>query len=555
MLLTILLLSFLGGCRVLSYDYARSWSLVGRQEQIIFDESSQSSDNFGSSVALHNDLLVVGAYSARLTGKSIPSGSVYIYRRIDNRWLREDKLYIVNSTNRDYYGWSVSVHHNFIAVGAYLAFGDKYSVGLVYTYMYHEGRRRWIAQRVLGASGTMAPGQESRSGWGSNVIPDFDYFGDAVGIYNGTVIVGSYGDDEFGSFSGCGYIFEYSLDHRVNLQLNNSAGIATTWSRKQKLVPSDGRAFKNFGWSVAIDRDIIAVGAYGDVVTGNHYAGSVYVFNRMSAAGGLFVWSQTAKLIASNGGKDSYFGWSVAMHNDIIAVGSHIANTDEQRSNGAVYIFSKENIADINLWVQRTIVHSYILDSTQYFGYSLSMHDSYLLVGAAGGDSVGGKGGYAMLYSLVVADDGSVEAIKEVTLRPFTTSTDPNRQTSTETGAVPDFANAIAIYDSSIAIGAGRADGVDAETGVVYSYTAGLDYFPVGTSTYEFLVYFLPGGFALILVTSFIFVQIGNCISDRDGSSEKGQLLDVTSRHGGIDDSEVGISMSSDIMLDTVLQS
>jgi hypothetical protein len=49
-------------------------------------------------------------------------------------------------------------------------------------------------------------------------------------------------------------------------------------------------------------------------------AGAVYVF-ALSGGGGS-AWSQTQKLLADDVGQDDNFGWSVSLAGDLLAVGS-----------------------------------------------------------------------------------------------------------------------------------------------------------------------------------------------------------------------------------------
>ncbi|KAL7474070.1 hypothetical protein ACHAWX_000012, partial [Stephanocyclus meneghinianus] len=160
-----------------------------------------------------------------------------------------------------------------------------------------------------------------------------DYFGWSVGISGNVVVVGAYLDDDKGSNSGSAYIFD----------LNESTGV---WSQKAKLTAADGAASDNFGISVSISGNVVVVGAHLDDDKGSN-SGSAYIFelNESTAA-----WSQKAKLTAVDGAAYDYFGWSVSMYGNVVAVGAY-SDDDKGSNSGSAYIFElSESTGD---WIQK----------------------------------------------------------------------------------------------------------------------------------------------------------------------------------------------------------
>ena len=91
----------------------------------------------------------------------------------------------------------------------------------------------------------------------------------ATGSISGDVaVVGAYGDDDNGSYSGSAYIFRRE---------------GNTWTQEAKLTASDGAASDYFGRSVSISGDFVVVGAYRDDDNGG-YSGSAYIFRRGSTS-------------------------------------------------------------------------------------------------------------------------------------------------------------------------------------------------------------------------------------------------------------------------------
>jgi len=148
-----------------------------------------------------------------------------------------------------------------------------------------------------------------------------DLFGISVAIAGDTIVVGAQGDDDNGTGSGSAYLFM-----RTGL----------TWTQQAKLTASDAAASDHFGNSVAIAGDTIVVGAIFDDDSGTE-SGSAYVFTRAGTT-----WTEQAKLTASDGAANDWFGTSVAIAGDTIVVGA-IFNKDNGTSNGsALFLYAQE---------------------------------------------------------------------------------------------------------------------------------------------------------------------------------------------------------------------
>ena len=110
--------------------------------------------------------------------------------------------------------------------------------------------------------------------------------------------------------------------------------------QKAKLTASDGVANDYFGHSVSVSGDTVVVGAPIDESS----RGSAYVFVKPS--GGWSNMTQTAKLTASDGVGNDHFGYFVSVSGDTVVVGAPI----DESSRGSAYVFVKPG-AD---WVDMT---------------------------------------------------------------------------------------------------------------------------------------------------------------------------------------------------------
>jgi len=128
-----------------------------------------------------------------------------------------------------------------------------------------------------------------------------DYFGYSVALDGDTAMIGAPTDYSGSPVSGSVFVFARS---------------AGEWSEQAELLPDDGAAGDRFGHSVALDGDSAIVGAIQDDDNGEN-SGSAYVLIR--AAG---VWTEQAKLLASDGADLDRFGASVALDGDTAVVGA-----------------------------------------------------------------------------------------------------------------------------------------------------------------------------------------------------------------------------------------
>lgn len=204
-------------------------------------------------------------------------------------------------------------------------------------------------------------------------------FGAAVAVSGDTVIVGSpqRGVPSGGFFpdpTGAAYVFT-----RVN-------GI---WSQQAKLLGGNTGDSDNFGTSVAIDGNTIAIGARFEAGPANTMSdsGAAYVFSRSGTA-----WAQDAYLKASNAGALDEFGTAVAVSGNTIAVGAPFEDDGGQEA-GAVYIFEKGTT-----WKQSAILRAADASGGDFFGTSLAIKGRTLLIGARGEDDMGNGSGAAYVF-------------------------------------------------------------------------------------------------------------------------------------------------------------
>jgi hypothetical protein len=330
---------------------ADNWGLVKK----LVASDGAASDQFGRSVAIDVDTVIVGAINDQVGGNS-GQGSAYLFERntggADN-WGEVKHLFASDGATNDQFGNSVSISGDTVIVGAYVDdVGGNVNQGTAYIFERNTGgANNWGEVKHLFASGAQAT----------------EIFGSSVAISGDTVIVGALGHSIGGNFPGAAYIFE------------RNQGGANNWGEVKQLFASDGGELDSFGTSVAISGDTAIVGADNDRVGSNGGQGSAYLFERN--AGGANNWGEIKHLAAADGAALDKFGTSVAISSDTVLVGAP-GVTITGSNPGAAYIFER-NTGGADNWGM--VKHLVAADGAalDQFGISVAISGDTVLVGAS----------------------------------------------------------------------------------------------------------------------------------------------------------------------------
>lgn len=211
-----------------------------------------------------------------------------------------------------------------------------------------------------------------------------DRFGRAVAMTEERVAVGAINSDAIGANVGAVYLFE------------RNAGGPDNWGEGARIVPVGLPTADRFGMSVALEGDLLAVGApevdfYG---TGKP-TGAVFLFGRNQ--GGDEAWGEIMRWApADAGSSNSLFGWSVSLSGDQLVVSApnyNVAASDAVRE-GAVFCLQRDaGGPDQWGWVQT--ITSVETNLSREFGWEVSLDGGLLAVGAptmaAGGVASAGR--------------------------------------------------------------------------------------------------------------------------------------------------------------------
>jgi hypothetical protein len=332
------------------------------------DDNGQAGDKFAYSVAISDQVVMVGAPWDDDRGDNY--GSTFVFARAGDAWSEAQKLPAEGSAILAGFGRSVGLDGSAAVIGVrgpQTAYVFEWSAGA-----WHEG---------------------------PELVPDDwwfgSFYGERVALSGDFAAVGAPHDDQSGYRSGSAYIFEREPN-----------GV---WSQAAKLLPDDGEPYNKFGYAVALCDGVAVIGAPGDNDQGN-YSGSAYVFERDLNG----VWWQAAKLLASDGGPFTGYANALAVCGDLVMIGAADAEGNEPHA-GSAYVYERD---PNGAWPE---VAKLIADdgcTSDFFGCSVALSGSVAVIGADGVDDLGNGSGAAYVFvrqtngtwsqvAKVMADDGA----------------------------------------------------------------------------------------------------------------------------------------------------
>jgi hypothetical protein len=339
----------------------------GQKVKLIASDAD-ASDQFGMAVDIDGDIAIVGARFEDSNGQN--AGAAYVFYRSQdgtNNWTEVKKILASDGDQDDDFGHSVGVHGNYIIIGAPGEDDGVFSAGAAYIYYRHSGGNdQWGEVKKITA----------------NDAATKDNFGAAVGITDGFVIVGAFGEDSMADDAGAAYIYD------------QNEGSTNNWGQVAKILADDSSDYSEFGYSVAIDGEYAAVGSHADNVTGSNI-GSVYMFRK--DRGGNKNWGKTMKLLAGGGSDGDEFGISVSLDGDFLIVGAY---QDDSMANdgGAIYVYYHMPEVQDYWWQMKKIVQG-DSDRSDLFGFSTGVSDGKIIIGAFFDDGSAQDAGAAYLVS------------------------------------------------------------------------------------------------------------------------------------------------------------
>lgn len=352
---------------------ASGWAHA-RQTAMLKAPRGQSEEEFGRSVAISGNTIVVGAPFREIAGHS-GQGEAYVFVKPVSGWkgaIPTATLTARAGAAHEYFGESVAISGNTVFVGAPgRKVGKHPAQGAVYAFSVPRSPRAASARQLvaltapdgqsndaLGISvavsgGTVLAGADqhrvgdtgnqgvvdifSKRGKGwisareaaqlSNQQGELgELFGRVVAVRQNTVVVGSPDRRGANSEQGAAYVF-----------VKPAHGWTGSLTPTAELTASDPGQGDQFGGALAISAGRIVVGAPGHTIAKNTEQGAGYVF--VEPANGWKTTTETSELTATGGAAGDRLGLSVALSGDTILIGAPGRAVNGELGNGALYAF------------------------------------------------------------------------------------------------------------------------------------------------------------------------------------------------------------------------
>ncbi len=162
------------------------------QKDKLLASDGAAGDWFGRSVSLSGDYTIVGSRWDDDNGNN--SGSAYIFQRIGDNWVEQEKLLADDGAADDWFGFNVSISEDIAVVGS-IDDDNINGTDAGSAYIFQKDDNNWNQVAKL-----TSIGGES-----------YDWYGAFTSIYENTLLIGAYGNDDNGNMSGSAYIHDNFL--------------------------------------------------------------------------------------------------------------------------------------------------------------------------------------------------------------------------------------------------------------------------------------------------------------------------------------------------------
>ncbi|MDF1798477.1 MAG: hypothetical protein P1V81_04825 [Planctomycetota bacterium] len=315
-------------------------------------------DNFGASVALDGDVIVVGCPGD--DDGQFGAGSAYVFERFLGSWVQTAKLQAGSVGLAASFGSAVAVQSGWIAVGA--PFDSQVAGVAGRVSLFEKSGGSWVHRQDV-------PAGAANSRFGTSL--DFDA---------GRLAVGQPG-------LGAGHV-----------QILERFG--STWITTADLTPPGASAKAEFGCSVSLDHGLLLGGARSDSIAMDS-AGAAFLFGLSGTT-----WSFAQRLEASTPGASDRFGAAVELHGSRALIGA--PGEDSTALNaGCAHSFGRTTNpgpGGFALWSEVATYGSLGAETGAAFGSALGLDADHVWIAAPDEDTAADNAGRVHAFSFERSD-------------------------------------------------------------------------------------------------------------------------------------------------------
>ena len=196
-----------------------------QETQKLIGSRPKSSDQFGISLDLDGDTLVIGADEGGESAKA--EGKAYVFRHDGSGWFEEQRLRASDRERGDQFGGGVTLQGERLVVGAWKDSEAIADAGSMYTFDYDGTRWNEVGKQV------------------PSDISAFARFGRFLDLDGDRLLVSAFTDSETAYLGGAAYVYEWDGTH---------------WGHERKIIASDPEPSDLFGVGLDLDGDRALLG-------------------------------------------------------------------------------------------------------------------------------------------------------------------------------------------------------------------------------------------------------------------------------------------------------
>ena len=398
-------------------------------------------DNFGSAVAMNDDYILIGSYNAN--GVSLSDvGKVYVWKQSYSTFSEYQILAPNLQAVSMNFGSSVAIEDNFLMVGApNRFFNSKEKAGSVYYYKYNGGTGKWgilnsgpYKEDVLIEHGTPAA---------------FDRFGCSISINGNYMIIGASGKGGGGKGKACVYKYQggnwvhvkdivgstsanndefghkvqvlgnlayvSAPNHNTNRGIiyifNRTSGGSDNWGEIQKVSMENAYINTYFGCDFSFGNSWGIIGSQrSNTLEGQAYF--IYYNSSTERWGtqGISDYQPQQTVTAGDGKPNDLFGYAVSMYGNDVVIGAYKKKGDGTNETGGAYLYK---YTGENFWEFNTQINANDISQEDEYGISVFMHNRYAVVGSWKEESTNTdlNAGAAYLFHIPQALNGGTRCV------------------------------------------------------------------------------------------------------------------------------------------------